>query len=590
MKNIFAIALLITTLVISSLLLVGCDKVEEPEETQKPTAAVVTEKPTEKTTEPKEEEKKMDENRFNLFFNQEYVCAFVISDEATQTETEILKDFGVSLAGHIGKRVALVKESELDGEYKYYVVFGDTSMQESKDAVALLGEREASAKIVGNKLVVVYQNDSAAKGILNLLLEEMKKSKPLYVSLATNYAEQFKALPEISALPDYPTPTTANIDCGEGSVMTHVENAEKSDFFSYCDLVEAAEFKAVFYREEKDNVFTCFEGANEYIYVYYTAYNKEIRIIVGPIETLVREDNNSYEPEEYTPCISSIAQPKQGEGFIIRLPDGRFIIFDGGYNGQDRVYKALQNLGKGKIVVAAWFISHPHGDHFQAFIDYAKAHGNDSTVKIEQVIVNFTAPERHSINGSAGEDNSGESVKLIYDTAALYMPDVPVRNAHTGQVLHFDSSSVEILYTIEDLMPKALPNGNDASMVIRVNTGGQSILLLADTCYASGPILCNLWGDHLKSDMVQVAHHGMYPANKEIYEYAKAEIVLIPGQTSGVKDFVVNSSWVPVYDVIFKYGKDIYICSDNTSVTLELPLTPANNEDEVLAYFASLRK
>ena len=169
------------------------------------------------------------------------------------------------------------------------------------------------------------------------------------------------------------------------------------------------------------------------------------------------------------------------------------------------------------------------------------------------------------------------------------MPDVPIREVHTGQMMYFDSASVEVLYTIEDLLPSALPNGNDASLVIRVNVADQSIVFLNDTCYASGPILNNIWGDHLKSDMVQVAHHGMYPANKEIYESIKAETVLIPGQTSGVKDWVVNSSWVPVYDVIFKYGKDIYICSDNTSVTIELPYTVVNNKDEVLDYFASLR-
>ncbi|MBR2432000.1 MAG: MBL fold metallo-hydrolase, partial [Clostridia bacterium] len=493
-KNVFLISLLIALLMLSSILLVGCNNVEEPAETQKPTEAAATGAPTQKPTEPETEteEKKMDESKFNVFFDQEYVCAFVISDNATDAETAMIKNFGTALAGYIGKRVTLVKESELEGEYKYYVVFGNTSMQESKDAAALLDEREALAKVVGNKLVVVYQNDSATKGILNLVLEAMKKSKPLYVSLAQNYTEEFKALPDISALPKYPSPTRSEMDCGEGSYMTYVEDATLSAYEAYCAQIEAAEFEMLSYRVENDNVFVCFEGANDYIYTYYSAYNKQIRIIVGPIETLVREDNHSYESEKYTPCISSIAQPKQGEGFIIRLPDGRFIVFDGGYNGEDRVYKALKNLGEGKIVVAAWFISHPHGDHFSAFIDYAKAHGSDKSVTVEQIIVNFSAPERHTINGSAGEDNSGESVKQIYETAGLYMPDVPVRNAHTGQIMNFDSSSVEILYTIEDLMPKELPNGNDASMVIRVNTGGQSILLLADTCYASGPILCNL--------------------------------------------------------------------------------------------------
>lgn len=586
-KMLFAVLLLVALL-----LLVGCNMTEESAETQKSTEAQQTEQPTEKPTEPapEKEEEKMDESKFNVFFNKEYVCAFVISDEATEEETKIFTEFGKTLAGHIGKRVTFVKESELSGEYKYYVVLGNTSMQESKDAAATLGEREASAKIIGNKLVVVYENNSAAKGILNLIMEDMEKSKPLYVSLEADYSKQFKALPEISALPKYPDPDESNIDCGEGGYMTLVENATPSKFQSYCAEIEAAEFEQVFYREEADNLFTTFIGANEFIYVYYTDYNQQMRIITGPIESLALEDNSSYGSEKYSPFLMSVKQPSNGEGFIIRLPDGRFIIVDGGYKGEDRIYNALRGIENGKIVVAAWFISHPHGDHYPAFIDFAKAHGSDSTIKIEQLLFNFASADKHSINGSAGNDPAGEGVKEIYETARTYMPDLPIREVHTGQMMYFDSASVEVLYTIEDLLPKALPNGNDASLIIRVNVADQSIVFLNDTCYASGPILNNIWGDHLKSDMVQVAHHGMYPANKEIYESIKAEIVLIPGTTDGVKDWVVNSSWKPVYDVIFKYGKDIYICSDNKSLTLDLPFTPDNNKDEVLDYFASLRK
>ena len=582
-KNIFVIILLIVALLISAVVLVGCNKTEGTEETQKSTDAVTTEKPTEKPTEsaPKEEEK-IDESKFNVFFNQEYVCAFVIADDATETELELFEKFGTAIAGHIGKRVTLVKESELSGEYKYYIVLGNTSMQESKDAAALLGEREALAKVVGNKLIVAYKNNYAAKGILGLLEEALKKSKPLYVSLGADYSESFKAFPEISTLPKYSGLTETAIDCGEGSYMSYVDNVDASEFVNYCSDIEAAEFGQNFYREAQGNMFAQFEGADEYVYLYYTEYNKQLRIITGPIESMVHEDNNSYASEKYTPSITAVKQPNQGEGFIIRLPDGRFIVIDGGYGGEDRIYNALRNLGEKKIVVAAWFISHPHDDHYSPFIDFAKSHGKDSSVTVEQILFNFASADKHSINGSAGEDNSGESVKLIYETARTYMPDVPIREVHTGQLMHFGSASVEVLYTIEDLLPKKLPNGNDASLVIRLKVADQTAIFLNDTCYDSGPILNNLWGDHLKSDIVQVAHHGMYPANKEIYESIKAETLLIPGTKSGVKSFVADSRWTAVYDVIFTYGKDLYICSDNTSVTIELPYTVVNNKDSQL--------
>ena len=72
-KNVFLISLLIALLMLSSILLVGCNNVEEPAETQKSTEAAATGAPTQKPTEPEteNEEKKMDESKFNVFFDQE---------------------------------------------------------------------------------------------------------------------------------------------------------------------------------------------------------------------------------------------------------------------------------------------------------------------------------------------------------------------------------------------------------------------------------------------------------------------------------------------------------------------------------------
>ena len=61
-----------------------------------------------------------------------------------------------------------------------------------------------------------------------------------------------------------------------------------------------------------------------------------------------------------------------GMVYIIRLTDGRFIIIDGGmceYEEKEHFLELLeqQKVTEGKPVIAAWFITHPHDDHFNMF-------------------------------------------------------------------------------------------------------------------------------------------------------------------------------------------------------------------------------
>lgn len=93
--------------------------------------------------------------------------------------------------------------------------------------------------------------------------------------------------------------------------------------------------------------------------------------------------------------------------------------------------------------------------------------------------------------------------RCIYETCKEKLPDTKLIRAHTGQEISFGSSYVEILYTAADYLPAAkFDYVNSASMVIRVNIKGDSILLLADTTHSSGRILENMYSSHLQSDMV----------------------------------------------------------------------------------------
>lgn len=87
---------------------------------------------------------------------------------------------------------------------------------------------------------------------------------------------------------------------------------------------------------------------------------------------------------------------------------------------------------------------------------------------------------------------------------------------------------MEVLATHEDLYPSDFRNFNDSSTVIRVIVNGKSVLFLGDTGDELSDFLVNAYGEKLKSDVVQVAHHGFNGAKKEVYALINAETALWP--------------------------------------------------------------
>ncbi len=391
-----------------------------------------------------------------------------------------------------------------------------------------------------------------------------------------------KNIPSIEELNEFAASTVREVDCGANTYMICVEKTTEKGYDEYCNLVCNSGFEKILSRKAEGNIFTTFVRGEEYIYVYYTKYSEQMRVVSGPLNSLVKEEYIANSSETFTPYIAFIPQPSDGNGFIIRLPDGRFLIADGGYRGNDRVYKTLRELEEGEIIIAGWFISHPHGDHYPAFIDFIRDHGNDPSIKLERVICNYAHHEMYNIVGTAGVENNGREVIALYEAVEQYAPYLTVMKAHTGQVIDYGSATVEVLYTIEDLLPEKLHNINNSSMVIRVNMGEHKIMLLGDTCYDSAPIMINIWGEYLRSDIMQVAHHGIWPSIKELYDAVQGEVAIFPAARSNLREYIrPEKRWAASIEAILKYAKDIYASCDEMAV-LTLPYSIKSNKDALL--------
>ncbi len=224
----------------------------------------------------------------------------------------------------------------------------------------------------------------------------------------------------------------------------------------------------------------------------------------------------------------------EGMGYLIRLSDGRFLIVDGGYPQQifaEKIFLLLKQYAAtpNPVRIAAWILTHAHIDHVGAFLEFAKRYKDDPSVVIESFLLDFVEdPEfcRFFENSSARVVKN--AILDCYPNAKIYRP-------LTGQTYPFGTMILRVLFTTQDYLPRIIPNepdateknpkkgdGNHLSLVFRLETDNSSFLILSDTTKVCCDELCRRYGTLLKSDFVQMAHHGMGITDPTVYQPRRA--------------------------------------------------------------------
>lgn len=380
------------------------------------------------------------------------------------------------------------------------------------------------------------------------------------------------------------------IEYDENTKLVYYADSTPAFFDQYCAKLENAGGSRAYYRDTDSLRCAAYVTGEEYTYAYYAKRTGDMRVSMGLKETFYAGECTADTGVTATPKLTIIGQPStknNGQGYIFTLPDGRLIIQDGGFGyttaDPDAIYTAIRTAApdENNIVIAGWFLSHPHDDHVSAFKKFMAEHGNDENVEVERVIYNFAAPEMYDFDREDGGKEKWS--QYVIDVNAL-AGDTAIR-AHTGQVFDFGCAKVEVLFTAADLLPaENFGYVNSSSMVIRVDVAEQTILLLADSTSISCSRLEAMIDEELSSDMVQLSHHGMWAGTQSIYFYAQASVLLWPTLSVIAKDWVFDH---PVMSAL-TYAQDVFI-SGTDLTTLELPYTPIGNKQTVMAELKALQ-
>ena len=209
--------------------------------------------------------------------------------------------------------------------------------------------------------------------------------------------------------------------------------------------------------------------------------------------------------------------------YVITLEDGRYVIFDGGYaQDAEHLYQYLRdnNTRTDGIRIAAWFFTHSHGDHYGCFRAFVPAHGRD--VSVEYVFANAVSSsmcQSASVYDSFLTSSLPSLMTQLGGSPKLIKP-------HTGQRFTFCNVTFDVLYTHENYYPSLFKWLNDSSTVIRMSANGKTVLFTGDCESPASSLLVNMYGSALRSDILQVNHHGYSGGTKALFDAIRPSVAM----------------------------------------------------------------
>ena len=524
---------------------------------------------------------------FPILKNGEYLVRAIMPDSPTDTEKAVYSKLRSSLGSKTKVKVEsytdYLKAGESYNKNEYVILVGNTAYRESMWIYGRTNADTYGIQILNdNRMVLYFTTESEGLKLVSTLMSAIKSDDNGYFWVSGDYKFEKTSKFKLESIPNYPSSTT-KVDCGDDTTMQVAKNTNYSTYDTYCNTLKSSGYTEYSRRDDVNgNYYRIYTKGTMALNVYFTKSSSSVRIIAGPLDDIPTKDVDRTPNTNKKPSVTMLAQGEDtdcGLGIIIHLENGKFIIFDGGFSLYDQLYKKLTEIApKGeRIVIAAWFVSHPHYDHQDAVTYFIRKHAE--TVDVESIFYNYATADYYKNTTSESNSSGLESVTDGLDTTAnsFFGRTTKIIKPHTGQVYNFGSASAEILYTVEDVMPSKLDYVNSSSLVVRFKVKDQTILVLADATHTVSTILQNSYGTYLKSDIVQLAHHGTYPGHASLYTKINAPVLLWPSNTDNAKKQYSNDA---VREALNK-AKDVYLAKD-TDVTLVLPYTAKNNKKDFL--------
>ncbi len=519
--------------------------------------------------------------------------ALILAEQGEKTEYKIVygKDLSNESRSKVYDAAELISTTYEGAEMRYSIseafsernrkgdpeiLIGQTNRQESFDVLSLLtGEEQAVIKAFENgRIVINATTEELLTEALDAFLQKyVNGDKDGVLDIPSNLEFVFGKSKEREwtlSLPVYEGGLYArevyNIGPGRSldkadSVgrMQVIYNTNLPEFEAYVTALKGAGFQEEVRTEANGNVYVrLYDEADDSksVYTYYTAAYGEVRVIEE--KDAVLESAFEYVCEDGPVTIYQYAMMCNGKGagfrlgdpyeingmtYVMRLADNKLIIVDGGnyIQATPRATKAFVQFLRditgnqdGTIDIAAFFLTHSHGDHYTFIQRIMEDKKLAKQVNIERFMC--------SITQFAMPDNLGKLFAKTYPNA-LFM------KLHTGQNLRIGNVTFDVMFTHEDFVEPIsgicdIVDGNSLSTVLKASFNGRSWMILGDWGgphdeappeYERGEARLLLMHTNektgynaLETDVIQIAHHVLNPYMGKIVKAISAEYAFAP--------------------------------------------------------------
>ena len=477
----------------------------------------------------------------------------------------------------------------------YELLLGMTNRPETMTFLNSLAINEYGYGVVGNKIVVAGWSDLTIYQAVELFMNDLdsyRMNDGNFIMFATDKKVATKNEWDVS-VPLYNAGNLSGvIELQENSYEALYEGTNASEYTAYCADLLTKGYKLHQENQIGNNLYKTFYNSSNMIHVYYMDYLKAVRFITESMSTAILPQNTDKAYEKVTETTFTMmdldaAAGVFGNSFIITLEDGSFILHDGGGdlsrntagvsrpagNEHAELFRLLQHLNKrpdGKIVIAAWIISHQHWDHIKNSIDMFKARYRD--LKLERIIYNVAAPSMmYNTYNPEKFIEKGNLKTIALNTGCDLL------RMHTGQTIQIRNLKMEVIYTTEDIYPTAAVKFNNTSFVNRYTVGTgentQRLQILGDIEDVASELLIDMYGDELKCDIMQVAHHG-YGGTVELYRRFSPAVILWPKDQKAVDAQLSGTGYYPEINQSLVNQRNVllFVVADGGHKTIPLPV------------------
>ena len=417
--------------------------------------------------------------------------------------------------------------SSVGGKQIVVGAFSDFIKNNYKGAPEFKSWTGSAVSVSGDTIYIGVADSTLLSGVLTSFVSKIK-------SVGSNkyvIASDLKFAYDKCAVSEYIPPLSATgvtnkgiYSAGGGNYQITYTGVKATEVSNYCKTLMSNGFTLQQQNTINGNSFYLFVKGDTLVHVNWFSKLNRFSIVYGPKTYVPASKPVTGYTKRATPTISMLALGEIGTSIVIQLEDASFLLIDGGLgnNNFTKDSQILWNFLSSKAPAGekpriTWLVTHIHTDHralFQKFIPKYKD-------KIELELVIWNLPDFNEIHNKYASgwkegrttikpaENYATPVATLTDVINKNFPNTPIYTCHTGEKIYLPGCEIEILVCHEDYYLNGFVWVNDTSLTCRITMQGKTMMVFGDTTQAvSNAIITPAYGNYIKSDILQVAHHG----------------------------------------------------------------------------------